>query len=262
MRYQWGPLLRDGGERRLNVAATRARRRLTVVSSFSSHDVDLRRLTKAGARMLAEYLEYARSGGTPVAASSAGAGTVDGAAGGGGDAFTADVAARLALLGIEVLPQYGVGGYRVDFAAAHPDDPSRMILAVEADGTAYRDSGSVRDRDRLRKEHLERLGWRVHRLWSTSWLADPEGELAKLTAAYAAAVAANPVLAQPVPPGPVPPEPVRPGPASSWPAPAEPAAALPPSAAHLDALPPATPHKQLGGASEARRSHGSTGRSG
>ena len=69
MRYQWGPLLRDGGERRLNVAATRAKRRLTVVSSFSSHDVDPGRLTKPGARLLAEYLEYAGSGGTPVAAS-------------------------------------------------------------------------------------------------------------------------------------------------------------------------------------------------
>ena len=289
MRYQWGPLLRDGGERRLNVAATRARRRLTVVSSFSSHDVDPGRLTKAGARMLAEYLEYARSGGTPVAASSAGAG------GGGGDsdAFTADVAARLALLGIEVLPQFGVGGYRVDFAAAHPDDPARMILAVEADGTAYRDSGSVRDRDRLRKEHLERLGWRVHRLWSTSWLADPEGELAKLTAAYAAAVAANPVLSPPEPAEPVgepaaePPAdqeqarpPAAPDPAQRvFPVPppvattappvattaapvvtaARPALAAPP--VHRDALPPSTrnprealptarPHRQLGGPTE------------
>ncbi|HTU74748.1 MAG TPA: AAA domain-containing protein [Trebonia sp.] len=272
MRYQWGPLLRDGGERRLNVAATRARRRLTVVSSFSSHDVDQGRLTKAGARMLAEYLEYARSGGTPVAgstpASSAGAGRAAGPAGGASDAFTADVAARLALLGIEVLPQYGVGGYRVDFAAAHPDDPSRMILAVEADGTAYRDSGSVRDRDRLRKEHLERLGWRVYRLWSTSWLADPEGEMAKLTAAYAAAVAANPVPPPPVPSDPVPSDPVSSDPVSSGPVSSEPVssgpvvsglvvsglvvsgpvgsdpvasvspAALPPSPAHADALPP------------------------
>ena len=68
MRYQWGPLLRDGGERRLNVAATRAKRRLTVVSSFSSHDVDPARLVKPGARLLAEYLEYARAGGVPVAA--------------------------------------------------------------------------------------------------------------------------------------------------------------------------------------------------
>jgi very-short-patch-repair endonuclease len=208
MRYQWGPLLRNGGERRLNVAATRARRRLTVVSSFSSHDVDPSRLTAPGARMLAEYLEYARAGGVPVAA----AGYVDGtgqfpeagtagyATDGQGDAgaFHADVAARLAELGITVVPQYGAGGYRVDFAAAHPDDPSRMILAIEADGAGYRDSGSVRDRDRLRKEHLERLGWRVHRLWSTAWFTDPGGELAKLRTAFDSAVGAAP------PPPPVP----------------------------------------------------------
>ena len=192
MRYQWGPLLRSGGERRLNVAATRAKRRLTVVSSFASHDVDPGKLTKPGARLLAEYLEYARAGGVPVAASGSGAGSRS--------AFEADVAARLASLGITLVPQYGVGGYRVDFAAAHPDDPSQMILAVEADGAGYRDSGSVRDRDRLRKEHLERLGWRVHRLWSTSWFSDPEAELAKLHAAYTDAVRANPPAPPPPPP--------------------------------------------------------------
>jgi very-short-patch-repair endonuclease len=198
MRYQWGPLLRDGGERRLNVAATRARRRLTVVSSFSSHDVDPSRLTAPGARLLAEYLEYARAGGVPVApvpASSGDQASGDQAPAG---AFHSDVAARLAELGIRVVPQYGVGGYRVDFAAAHPDDPSRMILAIEADGVGYRDSGSVRDRDRLRKEHLERLGWRVHRLWSTAWFTDPAGELSKLRAAFDSAVSAVP----PPPPAP------------------------------------------------------------
>ena len=117
----------------------------------------------ADARLLAEYLEYAGAGGTPMAA--AGAGTAN--------PFEASVRSRLAEYGITVVPQYGVGGYRVDFAAAHPDDPSRMILALEADGASYRDSGSVRDRDRLRKEHLERLGWRFHRLWSTNWVPRP-----------------------------------------------------------------------------------------
>jgi very-short-patch-repair endonuclease len=203
MRYQWGPLLRDGGERRLNVAATRARRRLTVVSAFSSHDVDPSRLSAPGARMLAEYLEYARAGGVPVAA--AGYSAADGEPRGSADrqgadvAFQSDVAARLGDLGITVVPQYGVGGYRVDFAASHPDDASRMILAIEADGAGYRDSGSVRDRDRLRKEHLERLGWRVHRLWSTAWFTDPEGELAKLRTAFDSAVRATPPPAPPEP---------------------------------------------------------------
>jgi very-short-patch-repair endonuclease len=267
MRYQWGPLLRDGGERRLNVAATRAKRRLTVVSSFSSHDVDAGRLTKPGARMLAEYLEYASSGGALLAPGGRPPG--DPPHGGttrppippgspippefsGGGAFEADVAARLAELGITVVPQYGVGGYRVDFAAAHPDDPSRMILAVEADGSSYRDFGSVRDRDRLRKEHLERLGWRVHRLWSTSWFTDPGAEMAKLRVAYTDAVRANPVPPPPPPP-PEPPVEAAGPPAASGPPPrrdsltgtprrrgsppfgnAPPSAALAPTVEHLD----------------------------
>jgi very-short-patch-repair endonuclease len=216
MRYQWGPLLRDGGERRLNVAATRARRRLTLVSSFSSHDIDPDRVTKAGARLLADYLEYASSGGTAVDAS-------------GSDElnpFEADVRDRLAEFGITVVPQYGVGGYRIDFAAAHPQDPDRMVLAIEADGASYRRSGSVRDRDRLRGEHLQRLGWSFHRLWSTNWFYDAKDEVAKLRHAYDRAVAAadeaapqEPQEAQPVVPpraGPPRPEPAAaPGPGTA-----------------------------------------------
>jgi very-short-patch-repair endonuclease len=180
MRYQWGPLLRDGGERRLNVAATRAKHRLTLVSSFSSHDIDPGRVTKAGARLLADYLEYAGSGGTAVGAS--GADELN--------PFEANVRDRLAGYGITVVPQYGVGGYRIDFAAAHPQDADRMVLAIEADGASYHQSGSVRDRDRLRGEHLQRLGWSFHRLWSTNWFHDPQAEMAKLRTAYDRAVAA------------------------------------------------------------------------
>ncbi|HSR86005.1 MAG TPA: AAA domain-containing protein [Streptosporangiaceae bacterium] len=178
MRYQWGPLLRDGGERRLNVAATRAKHRLTLVSSFSGHDVDPDRVRKAGARMLADYLEYASSGGSAQEAT--GAAELD--------SFEADVRDRLAAAGITVVPQYGVGGYRVDFAAMHPEDPGRMVLAIEADGATYWQSGSVRDRDRLRGEHLQRLGWRYHRLWSTNWFGDPDAEVAKVRDAYSRAV--------------------------------------------------------------------------
>ena len=180
MRYNWGPLLRDGGERRLNVAATRAKRRLTLVSSFSSHDVDPDRVTKAGARMLADYLDYAASGGSAPSASPGPAADLS--------AFEADVRHRLAECGITVVPQYGVGGYRVDFAATHPDDADRMVLAIEADGASYHRSVTVRDRDRLRGEHLRRLGWSFHRIWSTSWFQDPEAEVTKLRDAYQAAV--------------------------------------------------------------------------
>ncbi len=106
-----------------------------------------------------------------------------------------DLGGRNTLRGISVVPQYGVGGYRVDFAATHPQDPGRMVLAIEADGASYRQSGSVRDRDRLRGEHLQRLGWSFHRLWSTNWFADPHAEVAKVRDAYQrAVVAAEPAL--------------------------------------------------------------------
>ena len=181
------------------MAATRARRRLTLVSSFSSHDIDPDRVTKAGARLLADYLEYASSGGTAVGAS--GADELN--------PFEADVRDRLAEFGITVVPQYGVGGYRIDFAAAHPQDPDRMVLAIEADGASYRQSGSVRDRDRLRGEHLQRLGWSFHRLWSTNWFYDAKAEMTKLRDAYDRAVAAADEAAPP--PQPEQPEPPEPG---------------------------------------------------
>ncbi|HEY6275520.1 MAG TPA: AAA domain-containing protein [Streptosporangiaceae bacterium] len=212
MRYHWGPLLRNGGERRLNVAVTRARHRLTLVSSFSSRDVDPDRVTSAGARLLCEYLEYTDAGGE-VAGGPAPQQT-------GLSPFEADVAQRLDELGISVVPRFGVGGYRVDFAAAHPDEPGRMVLAIEADGASYRDSRSARDRDRLRKEHLERLGWTFHRIWSTNWFHDPESEVAKVQHAYEEAVSrTGPADEFAPPPGP------DPGTWASGDAGAEPAAA-------------------------------------
>jgi very-short-patch-repair endonuclease len=106
------------------------------------------------------------------------------------NAFEIDVRDRLTAAGIPVTPQYGVAGYFIDFAAVHPTLPDEMVLAIETDGATYHSSHSVRDRDRLRQEQLERLGWRFHRIWSTDWFTDPEQEIARVKAAYEDAVAA------------------------------------------------------------------------
>lgn len=105
------------------------------------------------------------------------------------DPFEIDVRDRLTQAGIPLTAQYGVSGYRVDFAAAHPTQPGRMVLAIEAEGASYQSSTSARDGDRLRQEHIERLGWRFHRIWSTEWFRNPAQEVAKAKAAYDAAVA-------------------------------------------------------------------------
>lgn len=187
MRYLFGPLNTKGGERRLNVAVTRARHRLTLVSSFGFRDMDPNRLKANGARLLRSYLEYVELGG----AASADSRPVI-------NAFEADVRDRLAEAGIPLIAQYGVSGYRIDFAAHRPDRPNEMVLAIETDGATYHSSPTVRDRDRLRQEHLERLGWRFHRIWSIDWFRDRDGEIERAVAAYEAALDSPPPV-EPLP---------------------------------------------------------------
>jgi len=98
--------------------------------------------------------------------------------------FEQDVKRRLELARIPIIPQYGVGAMRIDFAACHPHLPGRMVLAIEADGASYHRAWPTRDRDRLRQETLERLGWQFHRIWSTDWFSDPDHEVAKVRLAY------------------------------------------------------------------------------
>ncbi|WP_419925546.1 AAA domain-containing protein [Candidatus Poriferisocius sp.] len=180
MQYRFGPLNMQGGERRLNVAITRARKRMTLVSSFAFSDMDPDRTKSTGANMLRGFLKFAQSGGTEL----------DGA-----DErtplnpFEVDIVNELRSAGLDVVPQYGCSGYRIDFAVRHPTRTGQFALAVEADGVSYNSSPTARDRDRLRQEHLERLGWRFCRIWSTDWFNDHRHEVDRVLAAYKQAVA-------------------------------------------------------------------------
>ncbi|MCU1365888.1 MAG: helicase [Ilumatobacteraceae bacterium] len=179
MVYRFGPINQAGGERRLNVAITRSRSQMTVVSSFLPSDLDPAKLNSEGAQMLGRYLAYAASGGTDLGS----AGHRHPAL----DAFQTDVRDRLAAAGIEIVAQLGVSGFCLDFAAAHPERPGEWVLAAETDGGTYRASATARERDRLRKEHLVRLGWVVHRIWSTDWFRDPDAEVARIVATWQSA---------------------------------------------------------------------------
>jgi very-short-patch-repair endonuclease len=182
MLYRFGPINIEGGHRRLNVAITRARSRLTVVSSFSSADMDPNRLRSDGAQMLWRYLTYAESGGANLGDAAKAKAELN--------PFEADVADHLAKAGIPLIPQYGCSGYWIDFAAQHPTRPGQMVLAIECDGVSYHSAATARDRDRLRQEHLERLGWRFHRIWSQDWFYKREAEIARALDAYKGTVEA------------------------------------------------------------------------
>ena len=173
--YRFGPLNQQGGERRLNVAITRARSRIHLVSSFSHHDMEPGKSEARGVELLRQYLEFADSGGLHLKETAREAPL---------NAFELDVMNRLSNRGIPVIPQYGVAGYRIDFACQHPDYPGRMVLAVEADGASYHSAYTARERDRLRQENLENKGWRFHRIWSTAWFRNRDIEVEKVFKAW------------------------------------------------------------------------------
>ena len=176
MMYRFGPLNNAGGERRLNVAVTRARSRITLVSSFSSADMDPAKLKAAGAQMLRDYLRFAESGGTDLGERQRDRDPLN--------PFEADVLAQLTGAGLSLECQVGCSGYWIDFAVKHPTEPGRYVLAIEADGVMYHSSATARDRDRLRQDHLERLGWRFHRIWSSDWFHHREREISAAVLAF------------------------------------------------------------------------------
>ncbi|RJQ90617.1 AAA domain-containing protein [Amycolatopsis panacis] len=179
-RTGFGVLNYDGSERRLNVAVTRAKRRMTVVSSFTAQDLEpVDRVT--GTELLRRYLEFAAVNGRIDEVGRTERIELNG--------FERAIEAALRERGVPVHPQWGFSGYRIDFALAHRDEPGRMVLAVEADGDRYHRSESARDRDRLRQAHLEHLGWRFHRLWSSAWFADPGAETDRIVKAWEQAMA-------------------------------------------------------------------------
>ncbi|MFH5805869.1 DUF4011 domain-containing protein [Alienimonas sp. DA493] len=187
-RKNFGPLNKANGERRLNVAVTRARSEVCVVSSVRASDFDLAPTAARGARLLKAYLDFAARGPAALADSAASSEAV------GGEfesPFEADVAAALVEKGLAPVPQVGCGGYRIDLALRHPDRPGEFCLGIECDGAAYHSSATARDRDRIRQAALENLGWRIVRIWSSDWTRDPARQTTRVLAAYEAAVAGD-----------------------------------------------------------------------
>lgn len=171
----FGPLNRQGGERRLNVAITRARERLIVFSSLEADDIDLSRTRAVGVEHLRSFLRYAREG--PRALAQA---TTRSGGGPGFGALESDIARALADLDVEVERDVGSSGWRVDLAVSDAERPGRRLLGILCDGTSWGSAATARDRDRLREAVLRNLGWRIHRIWSLDWTQDRDGEIRRL----------------------------------------------------------------------------------
>ena len=173
MSMGFGPLNKSGGERRLNVAITRATSEVLLFSSFDSSMIDLSRTSALAVEHLKHYLEFAEKG--PIALAE------QATAAYGVDQFDSDfeqaVAEALRDKDWKVQTQIGVSKFRIDLGVRHPDHAGKYLAGIECDGATYHSSPSARDRDRVRHIILENLGWRLIRLWSTDYFQDPEGAL-------------------------------------------------------------------------------------
>ena len=173
MSMNFGPLNKSGGERRLNVATTRAREKMVVVASIRAADIDSSK-SATGVRKLHDYLDYAERG--PIALQSTS----------GTDVLPyespleEDVAKAIQEMGYVTVPQVGCSGYRIDLGVVDPANPGRFIVGVECDGASYHSSYCARDRDRLRQDILEGMGWTIYRIWAPSWVTSRKTEIQSL----------------------------------------------------------------------------------
>lgn len=180
--HNFGPLNRVGGERRLNVAVTRAKINVQLVASIHHTDIDLKRTSAEGARLLREYLDYAENGGIALERSI----TVDPFEQFDSE-FELEVCDFLREHGFEVDTQVGCSNFKIDLGIKQPGT-SDYVLAVECDGATYHSSKNARDRDRLRQQILESMGWSFYRIWSTDWFKNTAVEKERLLEAAQKAV--------------------------------------------------------------------------
>jgi len=190
MYQNFGPLNKAGGERRLNVAITRAKMHVKLVASIGAEDIE--GASSAGARLLRDYLAYAASGGSREALQDGKERRYQPEA---DSPLEDEIYKVLTAEGLRLQRRVGCSGYRIDLAVEDPARPGSFLLGIECDGASYRSGRTARDRDRTREAVLRGLRWKLHRIWSWDWITDRDKEVEKVKRALASAGAPEDVSA-------------------------------------------------------------------
>ena len=171
--HNFGPLNRDGGWRRLNVAVSRARFEMTVYSTLMPDKIDTARTASEGIRGLKDFLLFAQRGVSGVAYQA------DELTSEGVDLNTV-IAKNLASRGLAADANIGSSRYKIDVAIVHPDKPEEYILGLLCNGSSYKESRTASDREILQNQILTQLGWNLHPVWAVDWLENHEKECDKV----------------------------------------------------------------------------------
>ena len=183
MTLNFGPLNKSGGERRLNVAVTRAREKIILVTSIKASDINTNSNRAEGVVALRNYLEYAESKYQALQSNQPSIKFKS--------KLEEDLEEEIRNMNYSTIAKVGCGSYPIDIGVADPTLPGSYVLGIECDGKTYRASNSARDRDRLREQVLGQLGWKIHRVWSPDWVARRDSEVKRLKNAIEAACKAN-----------------------------------------------------------------------
>lgn len=175
MYMNFGPLSREGGYRRLNVAITRAKYNVKLVGSIVPTDIDLDKVSSEGVKMLRSYIEFAQQGIIALEKELTFNNYLE-----FDSPFEEAVYNFLQNKGYNVVTQIGCSGFRIDMAVKHPTQSGKFAIGIECDGATYHSARTVRERDRLRQTILEDMGWTIYRIWSTDWIKDSKNEEEKL----------------------------------------------------------------------------------
>ena len=170
MYMRFGPLGQQGGERRLNVAITRAKCNVKLVSSILPED--LRDAKAQGVKLLRDYIYFAQHGSTAQTRTDPHPGEHDD--------FCDIVAEYLVQHGYQVRRDIGNSSYRIDIGVLCPGKKDAYLAGIECDGDSYRRARTARDRDVLRTSILQHMGWKMHRIWSTEWVRNGQTERMRL----------------------------------------------------------------------------------
>ena len=175
MYMNFGPLSREGGYRRLNVAITRAKHNVKLVGSIMPTDIDLDKVSSDGVKMLRSYIDFAQQGIIALEKELTFKYDLN-----FDSPFEEAIYDFLQSKGYNVVTQVGCSGFRIDMAVKHPTQSGQFAIGIECDGAAYHSSRTARERDRLRQSILEDMGWTIYRIWSTDWIKDQKNEEEKL----------------------------------------------------------------------------------
>lgn len=175
MHMNFGPLSKEGGYRRLNVAITRAKYNVKLVGSIKPTDIDLERTSSDGVKMLRAYIDYAINGPDSLLNEIIEPENIYTES-----PFEEEVYIFLRDKGYRIATQVGCSGYRIDMAVKHATISGKYLLGIECDGATYHSARTARERDRLRSDVLRMRGWELYRIWSTDWIKDPASESQRL----------------------------------------------------------------------------------